>query len=278
MTIFDRDWRITVGTLRVAKPIRVQFEIERSLHSKPGKAKVTLYNLTRDHQSQIERATSGQVIIEAGYVDERGAETLFVGELLRGKHHAKTAESGGVDTMTTVEARDAGRSYRAARVSQSFEPGVSTATVLRACANALGVGHGNLNDLGALSTRSGDPAYPEGIVLAGQASREMTRILAGLGLRWSVQHGAIQILRPGLSLPTRILRLSQNTGLVGSPEITSRGRVKAVALLTPDIWPGRAVIIDSEKTQGRFEIRSTKHHGDSHATDWYAEAEMAAAA
>lgn len=278
-TLFRRAWRVTVGTLQIAAPLRVAFEIERSVRSVPNKATVQLWNLTRDHQAQIEQAAAAQVRIEAGYEGDRGLELLFVGELWRARgagQAIRTDRQGSTDAVTHVEARDGGIAYQQARVERSFEAGVSVATVLRACADALGVGAGNLGDVVELAELdAGGSVYPEGTVLSGQASRELTRILDSLGLRWSVQGGALQVLRRGAALRSQAVRLTPSTGLVGAPEVGTRGAVKVVALLTPDLWPGRAVVLESARLTGRYLIRSTRYRGDSHGTDWYAECDLA---
>ena len=72
MTLFGRAYRVTVGTLRISAPLRVAFEIERTTRPTPNKASVRLYNLTRDHQAQVQDAADAQLVIEAGYDAERG--------------------------------------------------------------------------------------------------------------------------------------------------------------------------------------------------------------
>lgn len=281
MKLFGRAWRVTIGTLRVSAPLRVAFEIERSVRATPGKATVRIWNLTRDHQAQIEQATAAQVIVEAGY-EERGIEQLFRGELFRARGQHGGAQPGirteydAVDAVTIVEARDGGREYQQARIERSFEPGVSVSTVLRACVDALGVGPGNLDEVAARAElEAGGSTYPEGTVLSGQASAELTRILRGLGLRWSVQHGALQVLERGRALQTQAVRLAPDTGLVGSPEVGTRGRVRAVSLLQSELWPGRVVVLESERVRGRYVARSVTYRGDSHGQDWYAECDLA---
>lgn len=283
MTLFLRDWAVTVGTLRVAKPMRVAFEIDCTLKHTPNKATVKLWNLTRDHQAQIEQAANAQVLVSAGFEGDGGGETLFAGELTRAHGHrgasaqqtgSRTEQTRG-DVVTQVHARDGGRAFAQARISMAFGEGVSVSTVLRAAASAMGVGDGNIDEVSAVARLlTGDDTYPEGTVISGTASGELTRILAGLGLRWSIQHGALQLLQNGAALQTQAVRLSSSTGLVGSPEVGTRGHVKALSLLTPDLWPGRRVILDSVRTQGRFTARAVKYRGDSHANDWFAECDL----
>ena len=276
MTLFHRDWSVTVGTLRVDAPLRLAFDIERSTRSQPNKATVRIWGLTREHQAQIEQAELAQVVVRAGYRD-RGAETIFRGELFRarGKEPGIRTERSMVDVVTHIEARDGGRTFQRARISRSFGPGVAVTTVLQALADALQVGAGNLGEVASVAElEAGGVTYPEGIVLSGQAARELTRILGGLGLRWSVQHGMLQVLRRGGALQTQAVRLTADTGLVGRPAVGTRGQVKVRALLTPTLWPGRHVILESDEAQGTYTCRTVHYQGDSHADDWYADCEL----
>lgn len=285
MASFGRTWRVTVGELRVSAPMRVAFELERTMRHTPNKATVRLWNLTRDHQAQIEQAAAAQVIVEAGYLDDRGLAQVFRGELFRarGSGTGPTAlairnERSGTDVITHVEARDGGSAYQQARVAQSFEAGVSATTVARACATALGVGMGNAAEaIAAASLEAGGATFPEGTVLSGQASRELTRVLAALGLRWSVQHGALQVVSRGGALQTQAVRLTPSTGLVGRPEVLTRGRVKAMALLSADLSPGRIVLLESDRVTGRYVVRAAKDGADSHTNDWASELDLAPA-
>lgn len=282
MTQWVRTWAVTVGTLRVPAPIRVAFEVERTLRPQPGKASLRIWNLTRDHQAQIEQAAEAQVVIEAGYVGDRGLEQLFRGELFRARSGSGVgvtqpsirSDRDGVDTVTHIEARDGGIAYQQARVAASFEPGVSASTVLRSCASAMGLGSGNIDDALVAAGLEAE-TFPEGTVLTGQASRELTRLLAGWGLAWSAQHGVVQVLRRGESLATQAVRLTPATGLLGSPEVGTRGRVKIRTTLVAGLWPGRPVVLESDRANGRFVVQSTKFAGDSQGNEWVAECELA---
>lgn len=277
MTQFGRVARVTVGTLRVSSPLRIAFEIERKLSGGPGKATVRLWNLTRSDQTTIEQATDGQLVIEAGYARGRGLELLFAGRVSRGRGSdqpsQRTEREGRADIVTSAEGTDGGLELRERRVSASWGPGVSVLTVARACATSLGVGPGNLE--AALASLD-SPTLPGGTVLTGTASRELTRLLASWGLRWSVQLGVLQVLPIGGAVTAQAVRLTPETGLVGDPEVGTRGRCRVTALLTPDIAPGRPVLLETPRVRGRYVCRSVTYSGDTHGADWYAHADLRA--
>lgn len=275
-TLFRRDWRVQVGELVVRRPLHVQFDIERTTRPQANAATVRLYNLTREHQALVEAAREGVVVIEAGFIDN--VSQIFGGHVVRARAGARSGarepvkmERDGPDVVTIVEALDAGGELRSARVARSYQAGVSVTTVLRDCVEALGLGEGNLREVERLAAlEGGQTSYPEGTALDGQASAELTRILASYGLRWSTQHGTLQVQRRGAALQTQAVRLHASTGLLGSPEVAANGHVTVRALLTPELWPGRRVVLDAERVQGRLTIASLKIEGDSHGDAWQA--------
>lgn len=277
MTQFRRIARLTVGTLRVSSPLHITFEVERSVHGR-GKARATVANLTPSQQSELVGAGAAQLIIEAGYEGARGLEMLFSGRVARGHGHdqpSRGSRAEGRDVVSYVEGTDAGLELRERRVSASYAPGVQVATVVRACADALGVGEGNLEE--ALAG-VGAPTMPAGTVLTGSAAGELTRLLSSFGLRWSVQLGALQVLAPGAALSVEAVRLTPSTGLIGEPEVGTRGRVRITALLTPDIAPARPVMLESPRASGRYLARAVKYSGDTEGGEWYAHADLRRAA
>ena len=70
---------------------------------------------------------------------------------------------------------------------------------------------------------------------------------------------------------TQAVVLTSATGLVGHPEVGSRGSVKVTSLLTPDLSPDRSVLLVSQRVRGQYVVREVRYKGDSHANDWFAE-------
>lgn len=273
----QRSWHVQIGRLEVDPPLRVAFELERSTRPQPNTGTIRLYNLSRTSRGLIEEAGGSVVRLEAGYVD--GRAQIFQGTVSRARANKAPPireQRDGFEVVSVIDVTDSGDRYRSARVSQTFDAGVSVLTVLRACARALGVGDGNLREVEGLAELDGGlTTYPEGTLLSGQASRELARILRSYGLRYSIQHGALQVTRRGRALQSQAVDLRSGTGLVGYPEIGARGRVSATSLLSPDLWPGRRVVLSSALVEGQFLVESMRYEGDSHGDPWYAQLELA---
>lgn len=272
MKLFGRKWRVRVDDFET-DILDVAFDIEKTLEHKPNSCSLVVYNLSADHRHQLEqlnvyrksRPGHIRVEVEAGY--EEGTSLLFRGDL----RTAVSKQEGLSTWATTIEGEDGGRAMRWSRVNQSFPPGTPVATVVRACAQAMGVGEGNTSDVTS-SARflTGGDSFRDGTVLSGPAPDELRTILRSLGLTYSVQDGVLQILRRGAALQTTAVRLAPGSGLVEYPVRSADGKVAAKCLLIPDLYPGRKVFFDTESISGFFRIRTVKYSGDTSGQDWYA--------
>lgn len=281
----QRIYRVTVGELQIGAPARVSFDIDRGATSPVGKATLQIWNLSASHQRQIEQLEdTAQVVLESGHESTgRGLERVFSGHVFRGGGHGGAnaqptlrTERSALDAVSHVEARDGGAECQRRRSARTFGEGVSFGTIMQALVGDLGVGNGNLSQAVAMANEAGAGRFDEGYVISGQTSHEITRLLSAVGLRWSIQHGAFQALRGGEPLQTSIVRLAPSTGLIESPVPGTRGRCSAKAIMTSDIWPGRALLLESQRVEGRFTVRSMKGKFDSHGNDNQFDLELAA--
>jgi hypothetical protein len=266
--LFKRAWKVKVDTLQFSE-LDISFEVEKTGRREPNKCSLKIWNLTRDHRRQLEALTvrrgQGQIRVEleAGYQNQLGL--IFRGDLRRASSHRE-----GPDVITEVEGEDGGRAVLWGRVNRSFPAGTPVETVLRACAEAMGVGMGNLAEASAgARLEGGGNTFAEGTVLSGPAAEELDHLLRSMGLRYSVQNGVLQILQRGQALQTTAVRLSPTTGLVDSPEVNADGTVSATCLLNPDIYPGRQVQFDSVDLAGTYRVEKAKYQGDSFGGEWY---------
>lgn len=268
----DKDYTLTLDRTRI-RSLDIAFEVQRSVRHEPNKATIKVWNLNPDHRRELQSLSRthgpGRIAckLEAGYVG--GTQVIFQGQL-------QTAAStpDGPNWLTTVEGQDSGEAYRTARVNESFAPGTSIEIVLRRLVNALGVGEGNLSsEVAGITFLSGGSTFPDGTVISGRASDQLTELLRSCGFRWSVQNGIVQILRRNRALQSTAVRLAPTTGLVGIPSVDADGKVTARALMIPDLYPGRQVRFDSAQVSGLYRIEKTKHTGNTDAAEWYVDLE-----
>lgn len=261
--LFSRRSTITIGTIRIVD-LAMTFHVHRSLKPEPNTAEVTVYNLNPDHRSALEQVQTAPVLIEAGY--KEGTSTIFLGDLRTG---ISTHE--GTEYITKVSSGDGEKAVKKARVKVSLKKGTATPSkVLEAVARSLGVGEGNLKQaLSQLQAAGVTNCFSEGAVITGSAFREMNAITKSFGLTWSIQDGKLQILSLKQSLDGTAIKLSKNTGMIGSPTVDNNGVLTVTMLLAPDVFPGRKLVLDSERLKGQYRIETCDYTGDTWGQEWY---------
>ena len=264
MKLFRRAWRVQVGTLD-ASTLACKFKVQRTLAmGRAGHAEIVIFGLTPEHRREIISAPRRRTFVElhAGYAD--GMSLLFRGDLRKA-----VQARDGTEWSVTVTAGDGEHAIRNARVSRSFAAGTTLSTVVRAIADAMGVGVGNALDAfrGASLGAVGD-TFPEGTLVHGLAAAELTRLCDSTRLTWSVQDGNLQVLPLGGALAREAIRLSADSGLVGAPEIVNRRTVNVKTLMIPGAVPGQQVVLDSAVISGVWRISEAEYVGDTHGSDW----------
>lgn len=291
----------------------IEFKILRSLKSVPNKCDLTIWNLTSDHRAQLLKRNSPTgdpkklvgvpVQIEAGYVGQ--TSLLFAGDLRQ-----VASQGTGTDFKTALSGDDGGTAFREARINRTFRKGTFIGNILAACCEALGIGIGNARDFvdPSIGIAGIGKQIPASMTLSGAASKELNKLARSIGLTWSIQNGALQLLPKGQPLNSSAIHLSPATGLIGSPEASidstirlpipkvevsvdgqkgqasarvntqkphrkqdAPGMVKAKSLIIPGLVPGRQVLLDSSELKGHYMISEVEYTGQTFAQPWYAD-------
>lgn len=89
------------------------------------------------------------------------------------------------------------------------------------------------------------------------------------GCDWSIEGGLLNIIPATHTLPSEAVFLSQDTGMVGSPEDTGDG-LEIKCLLNPALRCGGLVEIKSILSffDGQYKITNLKMSGDALSGDW----------
>lgn len=218
------------------------------------------------------------MVLSAGYPET--IALLFAGDLRR-PNGIQTVRVGP-DLVTKLECGDGEKAYREARFSGSFAKGTKVVDVVRAMANTLGVGLGNLEEaLKGGNYRLGLNEYAWGYAAHGASVDQLFQILRGLGFESSIQDGQLQVLRPGEVARGKVLLLSTfNGNLIGAPQYASPDKqggpptLKAKALLEPNLRPGVQVEVESREVNGSFKVKAVSHTGDTHGGEFASECSL----
>lgn len=279
--LFDRRVKVTIASplpdsyagysttgIVTVENLRVQFKVKKDLDKSPNTAEINITNLSEKTRSALQ-TKGARVILQAGYRNALG--TIFVGDARTIDH---TRE--GSDWVTKIQCGDGERGMQHARVSESFGPGVKVPGVVTTLADALGF---DIGDSVAKLAPVANKQFVNGYSAYGRASTELDKILRAHGFTWSVQDGRIQILRPGDTNTERIILLTPESGLIGSPEFSAPEKAKKSpvlkfkALLQSEIRPGGRLAFQSERHRGTHKVMKVAHSGDTAGGDWYTEGE-----
>lgn len=272
--LFKRSARITISTLEIVvdpaaagSHLDVAFHVERSLKPEPNTAELQVWNLNPDNRMALEELELVPVQIDAGY--EGGMSMLYLGTM-----RTVFTTRDGPDLVTSIQSGDGEKEYEQSRINVSLAKGVSNLDAFKQVAKALGVSLGNLESAEISGRLLTAPAlFPQGTVLSGQVSQVVTELAGSMGLEWSIQSGALQLLPLQQALAGTAVFLSPGTGLVGVPSVDSEGILTAQTLLIPDLFPGRIVSLESENLSGAFRVEKVAYTGDTSGDDWYVDLE-----
>jgi hypothetical protein len=109
-------------------------------------------------------------------------------------------------------------------------------------------------------------------VLAGNARDVLSRVALNNGADWSVQDGELIMVPTDKVLPGEAVLLSQETGMIGSPEATDNG-LELKCLCNPALKVGGLVRVQSllDYFNGDYKIVHLQHKGDAIGGDWRTE-------
>jgi len=298
--LFDREVSLIIGQsggkgVEVAG-LRIEFSVEKTSTETLNNSTIDIYNLSPDSQKLVETPNNA-VILKAGYKQDVGAKTIFVGIVRR-----SLTVRAGPDWVTKLELDDGLIAYRDSKRAFSFPAGASGVAVLKNVASSFGL------DVRQLPTVQ-DKAYPGGFSFVGRSREAMAKVCGYLGLEWSIQNQEIQVIKKGGAAQRTAIVLSEDTGLIGSPALEAKtlsdkaaakegitvntagvikrrsansdGEVetklevqgyKVVSLLQPTLEPGGVVQLKSRGIDGQFfKIEKLKHSGSNFGGDFHTE-------
>ena len=285
-TFFNRNCVVTIGSTTgglsvqvgsrdaganfLNKMLRVQFKIHKNKASTMNTGDLTLYNLTKSTRTKLQEKNA-PVTIEAGYIGNIGA--IFLGNMT-----ISNQVKQGADWVSKYAIGTSVQSFKAGRLNKPYPPGTPKSNVIMDLISTLGYGLGNAEIALTNALMKGAPNFEKGFAVTGKASLALDKIIDGIGLEYSVQDGAIQILEPGSSNQDSSVYIDKSHGLIGNAEQgedkNKKPVVKVRSLLQATLVPGRVVVLNSEDASGNFTIESVTHSGDTWGTEWYSDLEL----
>ena len=248
--------------------LTIEFDITKTIGSKQNTGSVVLYNLTRSHRAKLGKELD-KITVEAGY---KGG---LVGIIGKGDIRDVKHERDNADIKSTIEWGDGDKGLRTGVVSKTFPSGTKPKAIVDYLAKALpGVDQGEVKGLDDL------PAYKRPVTVYGFAHRELDEQGRTHRFHHSVQNGKFEAVKDDKVLG-EIIVLSQQTGLLGIPEVTDKG-LKCTSLMNARIAPNRAIDVhsqfldeqsgrdkkDSDQGGGVFRVSTATFSGGNRKTEF----------
>lgn len=258
MKQFGRRWRLEIGSKKegiAIEGLRVAFEITKSIDAKPNPGKIDVWNLNRDNMNRILSGEFNLVKLWVGYDTLR---VIYAGDIIK-----KPVVRDGLDFITSLECGDGHVDYQSSLMVVTLAAGSTERDALDAAAKTMKNTRPGAIDLPNVR------ALPRARVLTGNARDVLGRVAANNGADWSVQDGELVMIPADKVLPGEAVFLSQDTGMIGSPEATDNG-LELSCLCNPELRVGGLVRVESilDYFNGDYKIVHLQHKGDAIGGDW----------
>jgi hypothetical protein len=246
----------------------MEYTIHRDLSKHPNRSDVKIWNLSPQARAAMETKPLS-VDFSAGY---QGVNRL----LISGDVVFAMSKQEGPNWVTMLQISDGGRAIAHARtIPRSYPAGTSIKTIVKDVARSMGQTlPTNIENSRVLNAQT-----PIGTVVSGPSRQELSRLLAPYGMDWSFQNGRLQILIDS-EARNDVLPVGEKYGMIGTPEFgqpRKNGKpptMSVSSLLYPELIPGGQVDLQTSTIRGRFKLSKVSHKGDTHADQWFTEAEI----
>lgn len=253
------------GDRTVIEGLRVSFEVVKDRKPKSNKAKIVIYNLTKGTR-EIFAQKPVRVVLEAGYAGE--FFKIYEGDLI-----SATPKWQETEHLTTLQLGTGRDSERNARFGRTYKIGGNPKQIAKDLARSMGL------DPSALTRENFVQVLSSGLTMKGPSADQLTRILKTEGMGWSNQDGRLQVLRDGQGTTAEAIVISVDTGMIGSPELTTPAKkgepavLKVRTILDSEKTPGRHLALRTRDITGTYIASKVILIGDNYAQPWYSDIE-----
>ncbi len=284
--LFDRYLRLKLLDLD-ATGLNATFHVVKSTESEPNAAEFKVYNLKESNRQKLHQANVVPIEISVGYnglgglmSGIRNAISPPDGESLMFKGDVREvySQKEGPDWVTVLRIQDGLNAHRRARLLKSYKTGMPFSTVISDMLAAFPVDTKN-----ALTKILANPAAAEttlsNYIVSGSVSKELEKILARLGLTYSIQEGELVVLGELETINIDAVEISPQTGLIGSPEPGVNKKkpiLKMKCLIQPQLAPGKMILLNSARFKGVYKINKAVYTGSAFDNNWYVDLEATA--
>lgn len=261
MKQFGRQLKLVIGSNKESIEItnlRVQFEVQKTLTPEPNPAIIRIYNLNSSNRNLLTSKVFNRCALSVGY---EGLRMIYSGDIIE-----VSTIRDGEDYISELVCGDGFNAYTARMVIQTLSSGKTDTDIMKENARVMGIDTG-------VADLPRDRQLPRGKVMFGDSREVMHKIARNNNADWSIQDSQLTVLPKDKVLADHEgFVLSQETGMIGSPEKSDSG-LQVTCLCQPALRIGGLVRIESIMSEynGDFKIVELSHSGDFMSDDWYSQ-------
>lgn len=244
---YDRVTQLSIidnlsGKTIVIDDLNIDFTVNKLPEGNTAVIKV--FNCNKDTVGKILSATKKSVVLRAGYVDN--VQTIYKGDII----HVEN-DNSAPDKVISLECNTGIVSNTESSISISFKENSSAKEILSKVVESFKGGVSVQKSLDSVK----DVKLLSGFAHNGPTFEAMNKLADILGIVWTNQDNKIKIYKKGKGDNTKIVVLSPDTGLIGSPKAIKKdsgggtGTAAAFELqsfLLPSLEIGGHVSVNSE--------------------------------
>lgn len=264
---YGRRLNIKVGDVEIvnedSRDLRVAFDVSRDKSRDPNAAVFTIWGLADSTRQKFEEVGRAFAECEAGYADE-SVHNIFSGVLLDVRTD-KDSDGGRFVELSLGDDADEKTVIR--RIHRNFGANTPVSTVLRELVRATGLEADGLSRVAGTARIDGKITLDIPWLATGQALSELHHFTRSAGIRWSIQDQKISFF--GVTPPDfKQGPLFTDENMFPGVQVDAEGNISLASTLVPELRPGKAFRVESEKATGNFVATQTQHVGDTRGTDW----------
>lgn len=259
---FGRSYVLRIGNKNESieiRDLRISFSCVKSLTAEPNPGEGHIYNLNESSRNRITSGEFDQLLLLVGYGNELGL--VFAGDIIN-----PVMRKDDTDWILSLECGDGYKEINNSRTNVTVKGGTGQKDII----NILKKDMGKQDGAGVVSIDNSN-ALPRSKTMIGKTSKYVTNIARNNNADWSIQDGELVVLPKTEAIDDKSgFVLSQDTGMIGSPEKSESG-IEVTCLLNTNIRPGSLIRIESiiKEYSGDFKVTDVEITGDSHSDEWY---------
>lgn len=263
MTVGNKDQAIQiVYDERINQTPTINANIKKTNKPEPNSASVSIDNLSEDIRNRISSGEFNLLKLDVGWYGEE-LKTIFVGSIDKAEH-IRNSESA--TTTTNMECGDGSIQYSESYSKKTLKKQMTDEEIVREILKDMqGI------TIGAMEFPK-DRKLVRAKTLLGNSRNELNIIASRNNCDWSIQDGQLNFIPKNKVLPDSYgYLLSQESGMVGSPQKQGDGGLSVRSFLNTSIYINSLVRVKSmiKDYNGDYKVIGLEYRLSTTGQEWH---------